>query len=254
MTSYFAQLISENFKNLVLFLKNPSEQNKIELTVAQRVKNVFAFILIEIPFLVLVISIISIFEHLKWIDTENHSIQEMMKVMPLPVFFIFAVVVVPLFEELIFRLYLRYNTNAFIQIILGCASFIGKQAKINTNCTLKSLWIKYYAPVFFFSAFLFGFIHIFNFPITLQVILLSPFLVAPQILMGIITGFLRIKQGFLSGYMMHAIHNAIFLGISIFTMDNPMIPTDKNTPTYSIQIEQKKDAFAAIPYNSSTLI
>ncbi len=250
MIHSFSHNIKENFKNFIAFLKNPTEQKETEPTFLERLKTVFAFIIIELPVLLVLIAIISGLEHLKWINTENHSIEEMMKTIPIQLFFILAVFIIPFFEELIFRLYLRYKDNAIIQIILGFASFGGNNTRRKTDEKLQYFWTKYYATVFFFSAVLFGFIHIFNFPLTLNVILLSPLLVAPQIMMGLITGFLRVKHGFLSGYMMHAIHNAIFMGISIFGMNSMLINVDENTPKYSIKIEQNKDTFSDTDYKN----
>lgn len=250
MSHSFSENINENLKNFISFLKNPTDQKGAELTFLERLKNVLAFIILEMPVLLLLIGIISGLEKLEWIDTENHSIQEMMKTIPIPLFFILAVFIIPLFEELIFRLYLRYQYNSVIQIILGFASFGGTAARQKTNDKLQTIWTKYYATVFFISALLFGFIHIFNFEITVNVLLLSPLLVAPQIMMGLITGFLRVKQGFLAGYMMHAIHNAIFIGISILGMNSMMINVDENTPKYSIKIEQNKDAFSDASYKN----
>lgn len=87
---------------------------------------------------------------------------------------------------------------------------------------------------------LFGLIHITNFEFSYTILLLSPILVAPQIILGFFIGFLRVRYGFVLGFLMHALHNAVFIGFGLFSMLNH---SEKNVETslYSIKIEETND-------------
>jgi hypothetical protein len=76
---------------------------------------------------------------------------------------------------------------------------------------------KKYTYIFYFSAILFGIVHITNYKLSYTILLLSPILIAPQILVGSI-GFLRVRYGFVWGFLLHALHNAVFVGIGILSL------------------------------------
>ncbi len=102
-----------------------------------------------------------------------------------PMILLFAVVIAPLFEELIFR------------------------APINFFKNKKSFKI-----AFLRFAIIFGFIHITNFKLHTNVLLLAPILVLPQILLGGYFGFIRVRFGLIWSYALHACYNGILMLIS----------------------------------------
>jgi len=74
-----------------------------------------------------------------------------------------------------------------------------------------------YFPFAFYCSFvLFGLIHLGNFEITPAVLLLSPLLVAPQTIMGVFLGYIRVRLGLSWAILLHASHNGIlFLFVSM---------------------------------------
>lgn len=116
------------------------------------------------------------------LEIGKHAIDDLFKKNSALVIFVLAVVVAPVLEELIFRGPLAWFKNS-----------------------------NYFPTLFYLFTFCFGFIHITNFELTTQVWLLSPLLVAPQVSVGLLLGFIRIKLGLLWSIAMHASYNCILL-------------------------------------------
>ena len=70
---------------------------------------------------------------------------------------------------------------------------------------------------FYLISIAFGLIHILNFEPSLNIYLLAPILVAPQIVIGINLGYLRIRFGLIWSILFHAFHNGILLSIALLT-------------------------------------
>ena len=118
-----------------------------------------------------------------------------------------VLVLIPLFEELIFRLPLRFsarnifisigilvvllmNKNFNLYISLGSGLLIAyipfsKVFSMNLLKKIENSYIKYYKYIFYLGAFIFGFIHIFNYE-NLETIhlIIAPLIVINQIFMG----------------------------------------------------------------------
>ena len=108
-----------------------------------------------------------------------------MKSMSKTVLFMVAVIAAPLLEELLFRAPITLFQNK-----------------------------KYFKIVFYTFALVFGFIHLSNFEITTNVLLLAPILVAPQIILGGYLGFIRVRFGLIWSILLHASYNAFFVLIT----------------------------------------
>ncbi len=110
----------------------------------------------------------------------EHALSKALKDMGLPMLVFLVVVVAPIFEELLFR---------------------GSLVLFKES--------KFFNIAFYVSIILFGLIHITNFEITATVLVLTPFLVAPQLILGVFTGFIRVKFGLGWSILLHASHNLI---------------------------------------------
>ena len=114
---------------------------------------------------------------------EEHAAMEMLDTMPPIIILLAAVIAAPLFEELIFRAPLGlFKTSPYFKYA-------------------------YYA-----SFILFGLVHITNFPNMEGYYWLIPVLVAPQIVIGVYLGFIRVKLGLLWSMLLHATYNLILAG------------------------------------------
>ncbi|WP_397362652.1 CPBP family intramembrane glutamic endopeptidase [Olleya sp. R77988] len=99
-----------------------------------------------------------------------------------PLYIVFsAVILAPVVEEIIFR---------------GPLTLFGK---------------KYFRIVFYAFALLFGYMHLFNFNITTQILILSPLLVATQIILGLVFGYIRVRFGLIYSILLHMFYNGIIV-------------------------------------------
>jgi len=141
-----------------------------------------------------------------------------------------GVFLAPIYEELLFRSLLRLNklTITFFLTTLICLtiiSFINNKYSffyillsvllisltivwISKLSTLKEINKNYFSYSYYFSSLLFGLIHLFNFSGDLvPIIAFALLLVSPQIILGLILGFIRIKFGLAYAILFHAIIN-----------------------------------------------
>ena len=89
--------------------------------------------------------------------------------------------------------------------------------KINLLKTILNYWNKFYGWIFYLISIAFGLIHILNFEPSLNIYLLAPVLVAPQILIGINLGYLRIRFGLIWSILFHAFYNGILISIALLS-------------------------------------
>ena len=233
--------LKETFTDLISFLKNPVDEAGPELSAAKKFKTLISLLIIEIPLMAILILLISGLETLGLVDADNHKILDMIKSYPVLLLLLLTVVIGPLIEELIFRLYLRYKNNYALHFLISIVSITGVRNEQKAETFLISFWKKRYKYIFYFSAVIFGLIHISNFEFSYTILLLSPILVAPQIILGIIIGYIRVRNGFVSGLLLHSLHNAFFIGIPLFFMFNDTEKLNVETSLYSIKIEETND-------------
>lgn len=203
---------------LFTFIKNPSYTesfNKIEWP--EFFILLLAFYIIELPlgiFFKLLINVLGV-----------EAIQ-----IPLPYLkrIVLGLMIAPIFEELLMRLNLVFNKRNLIVFLITCFGlaiyffFKGRNLKlilfvvillvfliilINfTHC--KLFIIRNYRFFFYFTAILFGLLHIFNFNgITLSNIVWTPLIVIPQIIMGFLLGYFRVTYGFIYAVICHSLIN-----------------------------------------------
>lgn len=124
------------------------------------------------------------------IDLGGHEMEELLANSPLLLVFFLAVVVAPFFEELFFR---------------------GGLSLFKNNPNFK--WI------FYTSAVLFALVHITNFESSTTVYLLTPLLVLPQLILGLLLGYIRVRLGLHWSMLLHACYNGIlFLPVVILQL------------------------------------
>ena len=149
----------------------------------------------------------------------------------------FAVVAfLPLIEEIILRLNLKIsklNIATFLSVLIiitvkliflrgiqiyiyfgaipifGLIYFIINRSNLPL-LKIETFWKSNFKYIFHFSAIAFGMLHLFNFEtIKWWMIIISPFLIAPQITAGYILGYIRMKYGFTYGWLIHSTINFI---------------------------------------------
>ncbi|WP_299103775.1 CPBP family intramembrane glutamic endopeptidase [uncultured Tenacibaculum sp.] len=174
--------MKETFSELIAYLKNPVLEKDNNQETSYRLRKFLNILIISIITGAILSPIFILIEASGLVDLNDHAMEEMMRTMSKTVIFLFAVVLAPLLEELIFR------------------------APITLFRDEKSFKIAFY-----FFAVIFGLVHITNFTMTTNVLLLAPILVLPQIVLGCYLGFIRVKFGLGWSMLLHACYNAFFI-------------------------------------------
>lgn len=120
------------------------------------------------------------------IEIGDHKTEDLFEKYSTITIFFLMVLIAPVVEEFIFR---------------GPLIFFKKKS--------------YFPWVYYSSCLLFGLVHLGNFDNAKDLLWLTPFLIAPQTVMGFFLGFLRVRLGLHYAMLLHMCHNGIlFLLIS----------------------------------------
>jgi membrane protease YdiL (CAAX protease family) len=229
--------IKDSFRELFLFLKNPVDKPDSNQTLREKSLKLFLVLIIDLVIAGICVLLLSILQKQGLFSSENHKIIELLKSMPKGAVIIALIIIVPIVEELIFRLYLRYKNNYLLRFFISLFYITGKNRKELIEKRIKKLWYKKYGYIFYFSAILFGFVHIFNFDSDKNLLLLFPIITAPQIFAGLFAGYLRVRFNLIWGFFLHAIHNLVFFLPFLIIGDSiELLNTDTND--YSLKIEE----------------
>jgi membrane protease YdiL (CAAX protease family) len=226
----------EVYSDLFVFLNNPEEKPAVVQPKSEKAKKLFALLILDLPIMGLLVGILSVLEKAGLFDLESNKMTMLFLSFPTWLFILLLVILVPFFEELIFRLYLRYKYNYLLRFLVFLTSIAGTKNHRKVKILVKRFWIKRYKHIFYFSAIVFGLVHLTNYNTTLLMVLFSPIVVAPQIVAGLFCGYLRVRHGLLTGFLMHAMHNAIFLCIPLLFISGSMDNIKVETKAYSMEM------------------
>lgn len=174
-----------------------------------------------------------------FIDNENISLIKLKNNLSPFLMFLIGVLLVPFIEEIIFRLsllfkpifltiaccllfyivvskfyfnvnYLFLDSTLFLRLtltlIIGILVFI-ITSKFSDRLTI--FWNNNFKWIYYISVLVFGFLHVFNYQIDTQDLNIVLLLVLPQLLGGVVLGFIRIRYGFVYCCIFHSCFNII---------------------------------------------
>ena len=247
------------------FFLKPEQDSFSGQTITDKIKWLLFLLVFEMPFLIVFLSLYYLLLINGLVNSENHLVGELIKNNNITFIVIFLILVGPFIEELIFRLPLRYKKANFIPLTVVILFFAGTLLfkKLHLSLALSiPLFVVFTAfsifyifnrrmaenrdkflssnyPYFFYSlTILFALIHISNFNYSVSLLLFAPIIVLPQFVAGFLFGLIRIKQGFIWGFFLHALHNAIFiLPVLLFPyFNNPKLidKIDKDDYTFEV--------------------
>lgn len=207
------QIITDFFS----FIKKPKDLQYSGNDKAYKWKVFFTLFLAELALLIFYYPIII------WIDKYVALEEAFADSYNILMSFFLYVLLIPFFEELFFRYFLR--RTGFLKYIFS-----------------EKVWHKFY-PIFFYSSVLmFGFVHITNYEFTsIWIYVLAPILVLTQIIGGAIMSYLRIRFNFWLGFMYHALWN--FVAFFIIEGSYYLLNIDKveiKNNDYELIIEPKQ--------------
>ncbi len=233
-------------RDYLSFLKKPDLSGMVASTPYKLIRT-FQLWSITLLFVLVSSSLIS-----EFIDLPEHdAFDQMIKQFGYAMFFVFAVIIGPFLEEVIFRLPMRFKTKyviiGYIFLLLYFTVPIGDALDAATLATGGALgvlflailiagiysitrykeqiaigWREKFPSVFYGYSILFAFVHIFNFEeVSLQLLLLSPLITLPQLFLGFGMGYVRIRFGFWYGYLFHVLNNGFaftifYIGMKYF--------------------------------------
>jgi len=210
------------FKNtlwdLLNFLKNPTDEMEESLSVFQNTKKLVILFLLQLPFLIITILLISLIEELGLVDTLENDVSKMFMRSPATMFLL-GVIAAPLLEELFFRAYLILEYNFPYRIIHKIISLLSKEQASRFRYFAEVNWRKYFKIIVYLSTIIFAYVHISNYNLTTMIIIISPILVLPQFVTGLILAFIRVKHGLIWSMAFHSLHNCILITFSLIFMD-----------------------------------
>jgi membrane protease YdiL (CAAX protease family) len=153
-------------------------------------------------------------------------------------------ILLPLTEEIGFRLPLHFHPVSLgisiVYILILLHSILSSQSSsffesnnlimmgifvsIGSICTLlfflkrvsvETFWHTHFRWIYYGFAFLFGIMHISNLSSpSLWIYFLSPLIILPQFISGLVMGYIRLQFGFFWGFAFHAIWNTALLSLA----------------------------------------
>jgi membrane protease YdiL (CAAX protease family) len=177
--------MKKTFQNLIAYFKDPILEKDTNTTLSYRFNVFFQILVISLLTGIVITPMFALFAELKWVNMENHKVQAQFENMGILQIILLGAILVPIIEEAMFR---------------GPITGFKKP---------KSFKIAFYT-----FALVFGFIHLFNFEITTNVLLLAPMLVLPQILLGGYLSYIRVRFGLQWSMLLHGCYNGILILIS----------------------------------------
>ena len=176
------------FKSVFSYLKNPRLKPLKHATVKQKLGVVLQCLPLCIA-LGLGFGLFTVLlEAAGLYSSDSHAINKLLEEQSKFYIIFSAVILAPIIEELIFR---------------GPITLFNK---------------KYFKLGFYALTFAFGSVHIFNFDISPQLLLLSPILIAPQLVVGAVFGYVRVRLGLAYSMLLHASYNGVLVIPTVLLM------------------------------------
>lgn len=194
--------------------------------------------MIDIILAGLLVGLIELIKEYTGITLPEHKIEQLFHTSTIPFIILFGVIIMPIIEEILFRLPLHYPANFFRWIILAPIALGGKEKKIRTEAFLKSIWIRYYSWIFYFTAAIFAGLHLANFNSTDIPYAFCLILVFPQFMFGIFAAYLRVRFGFWWGYSLHVLHNGLILIVPLLMMGEAKEKLNIKSDSFELQISE----------------
>lgn len=101
--------------DLVGFLRNPRDEQSPDQSPQFKIKRFLLILAIDVLVMIPLICLLSVFEQLGWLGSQDSKLINLFVSGPFWLVFIVIVFIAPFFEEIIFRLFLRYKRNYLLR-------------------------------------------------------------------------------------------------------------------------------------------
>lgn len=225
------------------YLKHPRVDLSPNTSVFESIQNVvFLFIVVFVAEIVLLFPLLGFLG----VNEMDHAMESIMETMSSWSVVLLAVVAAPLIEEVIFRYPLKnkWLLEVLIMAFLAVAATLFFNNVLTIGwigvilvLSLRLMWVlgplkdllkvsnasssfdRNFPTYFYGVAVFFAFVHIFNFNLDASDWYLTPILVMPQFVLGLLLGYVRMKYGTLYSILVHGMNNAIPIILMIFFKD-----------------------------------
>ncbi|WP_299104062.1 hypothetical protein [uncultured Tenacibaculum sp.] len=220
-------------KELLDFLLKP-KPSQVSLNIEKKLKNILKVYVYYFIFLLIVMGTCFYVLDIQ----EQNLVAEKIKKWSVLKTLVYGVVMVPLLEELMFRLPMIYQKKNFvIAVFIGTFFFFSAILfnqglldfskntferlllsafvtslfycfiRVNNEKT-RLFWKNNFSIIFYFLTLLFALLHVFNI-VEIKNAYLIPILILPQLSSGLLIGFFRVKYGFIYGVIFHCLNNFV---------------------------------------------
>ncbi len=234
------------FLELLGFIKQPKLKPKHTKSVKRKIIETIGFFVIKMTASITIAILLSLLYEPKNITDSNMA----ERFTPF-IYLMVGGIVLPAFEEVTFRLSLRYKTiyaslslttityyiitkavyrtnlslidDSFINrvniaVIIGIISY-GILNRSSIKNKMQLFWNENFKFIYYLSCFLFAWLHIFNFELNALNILLLPIITLPQLFSATIAGYTRVNFGFQYPLFVHMLTNTIFISLTFLPFD-----------------------------------
>jgi len=224
------------FKQLLKFVITPINTTNHALTISQKIKGAWTMFVVKFILAIIIGVSIGVFY-----DAENLTRSNMAeRFSPIALLFV-TVLILPLLEEVAFRLSLKFKP-IFLALSLGILTyyFVSKGVyhtklsdvydhfiercfiSLGTLCVtyalfsitkiknwLELFWNNNFKWIFYSLCFAFAWIHIFNYELSLEHLLLMPIITMDKLVSALCYGYTRVTYGFVYSLAIHMLNNSI---------------------------------------------
>lgn len=224
------------FKQLSSFVLRPTYTAHSSLPVPQKVQGTWAMVVVKMVLAIIVGVAIGLFY-----DPENKTTSSMAERFSPALLLLISVFAFPLLEEIAYRLSLKFKP-IYLALTLGViAYYIFSKAVYQTklsdvdnhftervlfalsilivsfpifsipkiNQRLERFWQQHFSWVFYFFSITFAWVHILNYELSLEHVLLMPVITLPKLVSALCYGYVRIQYGFIYCFAIHILNNGI---------------------------------------------
>lgn len=181
-------------EELLLFLRNPGYRTDADQSWGHKFKSLAGLLVLALGVGLFLALLLGFLDSLAPWDLQQHAFEELLDRFSVFQIIVLATLIAPVLEELVFR---------------GPLWFFRKSP--------------YFTGAFWFFTLLFALVHLSNYQGIQGLWYLTPLLVSPQLSLGIILGFIRVKFGLGSAMIFHAAYNAILLGPVLLLMHTGLL-------------------------------
>ena len=206
------------FTDFFTFIWNPKLGKDPNKNIFYRIKVLTILLAFSFCVAFFLLIVVGMLTAIGLIEQSEHVFDDLFERNSLLRIFFLASIIAPIFEELIFRAPLTIFKSPLV-LFKNPIKLFKREIILRKKPLVLFKNSKVFKIAFFSFALLFGYVHITNFEISTNVLLFSPILVAPQIYLGLLLGYLRVRFGLIWSILMHGVYNGILVSISFLAFD-----------------------------------